>query len=115
MTDFASQPTWIGVLTLRPGLQDLSAWTDAERAAVGAHFQMLQAQAREGRLVLAGRSTDMEDGNRLAADTIGVTIFHAENRDAARALMDADPAIQAGVMTYRLHGYDIAAAREGLR
>ena len=114
MTGYAAQPTWIGVLSLRQGLQDLTGWTEAERAAVAAHFQTLQQQAREGRLVLAGRSNDLDEQNRLAADTIGITIFHAADREEARALMENDPAVVAGVMTYRLHSYNIAAARDGL-
>lgn len=114
MPDFSAQPTWIGIFSLRDGLHDLTAWTDAERAAVGAHFEGLVRQAREGRLVIAGRSNDFDGEDRLAGDTIGITIFHAVDRDAARATMDADPAVRAGVMRYRLHSYNIAVARDGL-
>lgn len=114
MTGYSTQPTWIGILSLRPGLQDLTAWTDAERHAVGAHFATLQEQAREGRLVIAGRSNDYDGENRLADDTIGITIFHAADREEARALMEADPAVSAGVMRYRLHSYNVAVARDGL-
>ena len=114
MGEFSAQPTWIGVYTLRPGLEDLTVWTDAERAAVAAHFEGLQRQAREGRLVIAGRSNDHDGENRLAGDTIGIAIFHAGDRDEARRLMEADPAVCAGVMRYRLHSYNIAVARDGL-
>ncbi len=113
MSGFAAQPTWIGVYTLRPGLEDLSAWTDADRQAVAEHFEGLVRQAREGRLVIAGRSNDF-DGEKLAADTIGITIFHAGDREEARAIMEADPAVRADVMRYRLHSYNIAVARDGL-
>ena len=36
------------------------------------------------------------------------------NASEARAIMEADPAIRAGVMRYRLHSYNIAVARDGL-
>jgi uncharacterized protein YciI len=114
MADFSAQPTWIGIFSLRDGLHDLTAWTDAEREAVGSHFEVLQRQAREGRLVIAGRSDDHDGENRLAADTIGISIFHAADREEARGIMEADPAIRAGVMRYRLHSYNIAVARDGL-
>jgi uncharacterized protein YciI len=114
MADFSAQPTWIGIYSLRDGLYDLTAWTDAEREAVGAHFERLIEQARAGRLVIAGRSNDHDGENRLAADTIGITIFHAADRDEARAIMEADPAVRVGVMRYRLHSYNIAVARDGL-
>jgi uncharacterized protein YciI len=114
MPDFSAQPTWIGIYSLRPGLEDLTAWTDAERHAVGAHFEMLKRLAQEGRLVIAGRSDDYDGENRLAADTIGISIFHAADREEARGIMEADPVVRAGVMRYRLHSYNIAVARDGL-
>ena len=70
--------------------------------------------AREGRLVIAGRSDDHDGENRLAADTLGISVFHAADREEARAIMEADPAVRACVMRYRLHSYNIAVARDGL-
>ena len=64
--------------------------------------------------MIAGRSDDQDGENRLAADTIGIAIFHAADRDEARGIMEADPAVKAGVMRYRLHSYNIAVARDGL-
>ncbi len=114
MADFSAQPTWIGIFSLRDGLHDLTAWTDAEREAVGAHFERLVEQARAGRLVIAGRSDDHDGENRLAADTIGIAIFHAADRGEAERLMEDDPAVVAGLMTYCVHSYNIAVARDGL-
>ena len=81
---------------------------------MGAHFEGLARQAREGRLVIAGRSNDHEGENRLAPDTLGISIFHAADRDEARRIMEEDPAVRAGVMRDRLHSYNIAVARDGL-
>ena len=79
-----------------------------------AHFERLQAQEREGRLIIAGRSNDFDGENVLAADTIGIMVFHAVDRDEAQALAEADPAVHAGVMRYKLRSFNVAVARGGL-
>ena len=109
-----ADPLWLLTLSLRPGLQDLTAWSDEDQQAVGAHFQGLQEQARAGRLVLAGRSQDQDSETRLADNTIGVAIFHAADREAALAVAEADPAVRAGVMRFELRSFAIAAARDGV-
>ena len=114
MSGHAAQPLWLGTLSLRPSLADLTRWTDVERGAVQAHFEALQAQEREGRLVIAGRSQDMEGENRLAEDTIGIVVFYAADREEAESMMQADPAVRAGVMRYQLRSFTIAVARAGL-
>ena len=114
MSGSAAQPLWLGTLSLRPGLADLTRWTDVERGAVQAHFEALQAQEREGRLVIAGRSQDMDGADRLAEDTVGIVIFHAADRDEAEAVMQADPAVRGGVMRYKLRSFSVAVARRGL-
>jgi uncharacterized protein YciI len=114
MSGASSRPLWLGTLSLRPGLADLTRWTDVERGAVQAHFEALQAHEREGRLVIAGRSQDMDGADRLAEDTIGIVIFHAADRDEAESIMQADPAVRADVMRYQLRSFGIAVARGGL-
>ena len=46
--------------------------------------------------------------------TFGITIFEAPDEDAARAIMEADPAVAGGVMAATLHPYAVAVARDGL-
>lgn len=103
-----SRTPYILVLSLRPDLLDRAAWTEAERQAVGAHFGMLQREAKAGRVLLAGRSDDHEPDGRLHPDVFGVGIFLAESRDEAEAFVAADPAVVAGVMTVRVHAFNIA-------
>lgn len=95
-------PQFLYHLSLSPRLHTLDAWTDADRAAVGAHFAHLQAAAQAGRLVLAGRTQEPND------QTFGIAVFEAPDEAAARAFMEADPAVQAGVMRATLHPYAIA-------
>ena len=41
-------------------------------------------------------------------------VFHAADRDEAQALTEADPAVHAGVMRYKLRSFNVAVARGGL-
>jgi uncharacterized protein YciI len=77
--------------------------TEDERAATAAHLAHLQGLLDRGQLVLAGPSIDGEH-------TFGVVVLECDE-DAARAAMDADPAVQAGVMTARLQPFRIGLLR----
>lgn len=96
---------FVYMLRITPKYQAESAWTPADNAAVGRHFQRLQEATRAGQVVLAGRSTEPLD------KTFGIVIFEADDEAAARAFMEADPAIVAGLMTATLHPYSVALMR----
>ncbi len=55
----------------------------------------------DGRLTLAGRTQE--------EIPFGIVIFEAETE--ARAIMEGDPAVQAGVMSATLHPYRVALIR----
>lgn len=97
---------FVYVLHLVPRLHDDSAWTEADIKAVGAHFVRLKDAAKEGRVILAGKTDEP------AAQTFGLVIFEAESTDAAQAFMEEDPAVVAGVMTADLHPYAVAIQRD---
>ena len=99
------RPQFIYVLHLVPRLHDASAWTDLDQIAVSRHFAHLSAAKDGGTLILAGRSSEPYD------KTFGLVIFEADGEDAARAFMEADPAVVAGVMTATLHPYSVALMR----
>lgn len=99
---------YIFVLSLRPDLLEPTAWKPEERAAVGAHFEMLQREAAAGRVLLAGRSDDHDAEGRLHADVIGVGVFLAASRGEAEAFVADDPAVKAGVMKVRVHTFNLA-------
>jgi uncharacterized protein YciI len=90
------------VLRLPPRLHDQNAWTKEDNAAVGAHFNRLKAGVAEGKVLLAGRTTEPLD------QTMGLIIIAAPDEAAAREFMNADPCVAAGVMTATLHPYGLA-------
>ena len=98
--------TYVYVLRLDPRLHDDAAWTDGDRATVSAHFQYLSKATQAGKVILAGRTDESFD------KTFGLVIYEAENEEAARAFMESDPAVVAGVMTATLHPYSIALQRK---
>jgi len=95
------------VLKLVPRLHDEKAWTKEDNAAVGAHFNRLKAGVAEGKVILAGRTTEPLD------QTIGLIIFSAPDEAAAREFMNADPCVAQGVMTATLHPYGLALMAPG--
>jgi uncharacterized protein YciI len=96
------------ILKLREDLHDPANWTDAERQAVGAHFEMLQREAAAGKMLLAGRSDEYLANGHMHPDVMGVGIFLANSREEAEKFVAADPAVLAGVMSVRLHKFNLA-------
>jgi uncharacterized protein YciI len=97
---------YVYVLRLAPRVQAEAGWTDADRAAVGRHFERLAKATEAGQVVLAGRTEEPLDR------TFGLVVFEAESEAAARRFMDTDPAVEAGVMLATLHPYSIALLRK---
>ena len=96
------------ILKLREDLRDPANWTDAERQAVGAHFQMLQREAAAGKVLLAGRSEEYQENGHMHPDVMGIGIFLAGSREEAEKYVAADPAVLAGVMSVRVHKFNLA-------
>ena len=97
---------FIYVLRLPPALHRQSNWTDKHRAAVSEHFARLKRATEAGQVILAGRTTEDFD------KTFGVVVFEAENMTAAKAFMEDDPAVKAGVMTATVHPFAAALLRK---
>lgn len=76
--------------------------TPQEAAIVSDHFDRLERLAREGVVLLAGRTQDADE------TTFGIVIFRAADEAQARSIMQDDPAIRSGVMLGELHPYRIA-------
>ena len=102
----AKAQQYIYVLRVAPHLQDQSKWTDKEKSAAGKHFERLKKATAEGKVILAGRTTESLD------KTFGLVVFEADSEAAAKAFMEGDPAVVAGVMTATLHPYAVALERK---
>ncbi len=68
--------------------------TNTESKVMEAHFEYLQKATEDGTVLLAGPCLD---------DTFGLVVFQAENDEAARRFMLADPSVQNNVMMTELH------------
>jgi uncharacterized protein YciI len=97
---------YVYVLKVAPRLHDEAKWTDKEKAATSQHYERLKQATAKGQVILAGRTTESLD------KTFGLVVFEAESEAAARAFMDADPAVVAGVMSATLHPYAVALQRK---
>ena len=101
----AAPKQFLAVLHLVPRLRVESAWTPADREAVGRHFRRLQEGAAAGSVILAGRTQEPLDV------TMGLIVFEAADAAAAKAWAEADPAVAGGVMTVEVHPYEVAVSR----
>lgn len=102
----AKPQQFLYMLRVAPHLHDEAKWSEKDKAATSRHFERLKKATADGKVILAGRTTEQLD------KTFGLVVFEAENEKAARAFMEADPAVMAGVMTATLHPYSVALQRK---
>lgn len=93
---------YIYVLKLTPQYWDEERWTEEARAIVGRHFERLQGMLEQGSLILAGKTSNLDE------TTFGVVIFTAASDEAAKEIMLSDPAVAGGVMTAELQPFRVA-------
>jgi uncharacterized protein YciI len=96
---------FIYVLRLVPRLHSDAAWTKEDRMALDRHLTRFKLAVEKGELILAGRTKEPGD------KTFGIAIFEAPDETAARAFMESDPAVVAGLMTAELHPFAVALQR----
>jgi uncharacterized protein YciI len=80
--------------------------TAEEDEIVGRHFAYLKDLTEKGVMILMGRTQNNDES------TFGVAIFEAENEEAARTVMENDPAVVEGVMHAKLFPYRVALMRK---
>lgn len=97
---------WIYVLKVTRLEMLTEGPTPEEDEIVGRHFDYLQDLTEKGVMILMGRTQNNDES------TFGVAIFEAENEEAARRIMENDPAVAGGVMRATLYPYKIALIRE---
>ena len=97
---------FIYVLRLVPRLYSDSNWTKEDKTVLERHFARFQEATKSGQLILAGRTNEPGD------KTFGIAIFEAPDEAAARAFMQADPAVADELMTAELHPFAVALERK---
>jgi uncharacterized protein YciI len=97
---------FIYVLRLVPRLYSNVNWTKEDKTVLQRHFARFQEATKSGQLILAGRTNEPGD------KTFGIAIFEAPDEAAARAFMQADPAVGGGLMTAELHRFAVAFERK---
>ena len=106
-TPAASKPKqFIYVLRLVPRLHSDANWTKDDQAVLGRHLARFKEAIQSGQLIMAGRT--MEPGDK----TFGIAIFEAADEAAARAFMEADPAVATGLMTAEVHPFAVVLQRK---
>jgi uncharacterized protein YciI len=86
-------PSTVFMYTLYPTRLEMftSGPTDAERASAAEHWIYSQRLLGQGAIVFAGRAIEPP-----------IVVIRADSRDAAQAMMDADPAVRSGIFRARL-------------
>ena len=92
------KPTRLGMVAEGP--------TPKEAETVSRHYAYLEDLTEKGIMILVGRTQNSDES------TFGIAIFEAEDESAARMIMEADPAVRAGVMCADLYPYQIALMRK---
>jgi uncharacterized protein YciI len=76
--------------------------TDEEASILSEHFNYLKSLTKQGVVLVFGRTQNND------TSTFGITIFRAESEDAARSIMNNDPAVKKGLMRAELFPYKVA-------
>jgi uncharacterized protein YndB with AHSA1/START domain/uncharacterized protein YciI len=92
--------------------------TPEEEKAVSAHAGYIKGLAEKGVVILAGPSFDppiYPEGDKVVKFEMsppGIVVFEAADEAAAKAIVDADPAVQAGVFKARVNPFVLAFQRK---
>lgn len=100
----AKKQQFVIVLRLQPKYQDDKNWTETDSLAVGRHFAKLQQLQKDGKLILAGRTTVKE--------STGFVILEVETEAEARKIMDDDDAVKSGIMSAELLPFQTALLKD---
>jgi len=92
------------VYFIHPPRENFAAtMTDEEREVWDRHFERLQRMLADGTLILAGPT--------LGEANTGIAVIEAPDEEAARTLMEEDPAIESGIARGELRPFRAALLR----
>ncbi len=95
-------PEWIYFIHA-PRENFAETMTEEEQAVWGEHFERLQRLHAEGTMILVGPT--------LGPVNTGIAIFEAPDEDAARKIMEEDPAISSGIASGELRPFRVSLIR----
>jgi uncharacterized protein len=75
--------------------------TPAEQAITAEHFAYLKELHAKSVIIFVGRTLTTDEG------TMGLAVFRAESEDAAREIMNEDPAVKKRLMTATLYPFKV--------
>jgi uncharacterized protein YciI len=96
-------------LKLLPELLLEENWTERENQIVNEHFQMLESLCDSGKVILAGRTLNMNETG------FGLVILEVDSEEEAQYIMSSDPAVKHGIMTATMFPYRIALLNQSKR
>ena len=101
VADPRQMPATVFMYTLHPTRLEMltSGPTEAEVTAAAEHWAYSQRLLADGTVVFAGRTMTRDP------DTFALVVIRAESADAARAMMNDDPAVKGGVFRARLYPF----------
>jgi uncharacterized protein YciI len=89
---------------IHPPRENFAATMSSEEQAVWrVHFERLQRLLNDGTLVLAGPT--------LGEVNTGIAVIEAPDEDAARKIMEEDPAIESGIARGELRPFRVSLMR----
>ena len=89
---------------IQPARHDMLAngSTDFESGMLSEHFNYLKQLTRDGVVILAGRTQNID------SSSFGIVLFNAETVEVAREIMLSDPAVKNKVFRAELFPYKMA-------
>jgi uncharacterized protein YciI len=92
---------------MRPGRPDLQGSMTAEdRDVFGRHVDYLKDQFAAGAIVFAGPSVEENE------EHFAIVVLSADSKGKAKAIMDGDPAVAAGLLTSHVTEFEVFLSRE---
>lgn len=96
-------PEWIYFLHA-PRDDFAATMTDEEREVWGKHFVRLQQLLEDGSLIIAGPT--------LGRVNTGIAVFEAPDEEAAKQVMNGDPAVAGGYARGELRPFRVSLLRQ---